>query len=83
MAEDRRDELQRWIAQTRSNQRKLGVIVVAGGLLGLLLLPWRGDVGGIVLGSFAILAAGGFWITFSHLQDFRAKLEALDRSPPR
>jgi len=83
MAENRRAELLRWIEQTRANQRILGIVSAAGALVGLLLLLWRSDVGGIVLGTLAIVAVCGFWITTSHLSDFRAKLEVLDRTPPQ
>jgi drug/metabolite transporter (DMT)-like permease len=79
-AADRRAELHQWIAETRINQRRLAGLLAAGAGIALALLAWRSDIGGAALGLLALIAFIGFWITSSHLQDFRARLDHLDSS---
>ncbi|HTM21550.1 MAG TPA: hypothetical protein VL172_13610 [Kofleriaceae bacterium] len=84
-ASDRRAELQRWISETRANRRRLALFLAPAALIAFALLAWRTDIGGAALGLLALIAFIGFWITSSHLQDFRARLDQVRPvgKPPR
>jgi hypothetical protein len=79
---ERRLELEGWIARTRRNQRTLGIAAAAGAAVGLVVTVWMPRIGGLGLGIVAIVAICGFWVTSSHIADWRDKLAQLDR-PPR
>ena len=79
--EERRAQLEGWIAQTRRTQKKLvfvaaGVVVVA-----LLLFSWRTDVAVFALLAGLLFAMCAFWITSSHITDWKQRLADLDRPP--
>ena len=76
---DRRAELEGWIAGTRRTQRRLLMALIAGAVIGFVLLAWRPAVGGFTLLADALLAICGYWITGSHLADWRRQLGELDR----
>ena len=76
---DRRRELEGWIARTRATQRSLAIVLAAGTVISVGLMPWRTQVGLVALAIVAIVALCGFWITASHLADWRDKLDQLDR----
>jgi len=79
---DRRRELEGWIAQTQRTQRKLAIGTAAGAVLALALAVWRPPIGGIGFAVVAIVGLCGFWVTSSHIADWRGKLDTVDR-PPR
>lgn len=81
-AMDRRGELESWIAETRRTQRRLGAGVAIGAVLALALMLWRPAVGGVLFAVVAIVGLCGFWVTSSHIADWRGKLDTVDR-PPR
>jgi hypothetical protein len=76
---DRRAQLQIWIAQTRRNQRRIavvtGVLAALSIVAGFVHRP-AGTVGFIVTVAFAIVS---FWVTTSHLADWRQQLDHLKR----
>lgn len=71
-----RDELAGWIAETKRFQRKLAIVVGALTALSLALGLWRKPVGGLGIALAVVVAAGGFWITSSHIAGWQAQLEA-------
>lgn len=80
--DQRREELLRWIAQTRRNQRVLGIIIAGAVALSLVLMLWRGEVGGILLAITVFSGIAGFWITGGHLIDWKGQLANLDKPRP-
>ena len=76
---DRRAELEGWIASTRRTQRRLMIALLAGAAIGFGLLAWRPAAGVFTLLADALLAICGYWITGSHLADWRRQLGELDR----
>jgi hypothetical protein len=69
-----RDELLGWIAETRRNQRILAFAVAASTALSVALWLWRKPIGGLGLLVTAFVALVGFWVTASHLNEWRAQL---------
>lgn len=76
---DRRAELEGWIAQTRRNQGRLALALAVATVISIGLLVWNVRIGGLVLAVVVIVAVCGFWVTTSHIADWRGKLEQLDR----
>jgi len=76
---ERRLELEGWIAGTRRNQRRLAIAVAASAAVALVVSVWMPKIGGIGLGIVVIIAICGFWVTSSHIADWRHKLAQLDR----
>lgn len=76
---DRRAELEAWIARTHHTQRTLGIVLGGAAAVSIALAFWRSQVGMIGLGIVVIVAICGFWITASHVADWRTKLDQLDR----
>lgn len=79
---DRRAELEGWIARTRDTQRKLAIGVACGIVVAIGLIVWKSQVGMAALGIVVLVAVCGFWVTASHIADWRDKLDQVDR-PPR
>ncbi len=77
--ERRRAELHLWIRETRHTQRQLAKLVGVLGAVSLGLMFWRPTVGIFGLAITSIVAFMGFWITASHIADWRAKLDDLRR----
>lgn len=71
------EQLQAWIAQTKRNQRRLAVGVFAGALASVVVWwQWWAFAGKAMLFASAVTAVCGFWITGSHIADWRAQLAA-------
>lgn len=77
--EARRVELNAWIARTRGHQKKLGIGTAAGAVVSIGLMVWNTTVGGVGLGTVALVALCGFWITAGHIMDWRNKLANLGK----
>jgi len=75
---DRREELERWIASSRLTQKRLKLILLAGGVISLGLFAVSRGAGGIGIVIVAFIAAAGFWITNGHIGEWEAKLYKLD-----
>ncbi len=80
--EQRRAQLLSWIAETRRNQRRFAIGLAIATALSFALMLWRTDVGEAGLGIVAISAVCGFWITASHITEWRSLLAELDRTDP-
>jgi hypothetical protein len=79
---DRRRELEGWIARTRKTQRTLAIEVACAIVVAIGVSLWNAQIGMVALGIVAIVAVCGFWVTASHIADWRGKLDQLDQ-PPR
>ncbi len=81
MADPREAQLIEWIARTRATQRKLRFVIAALVVVAIALGAWRRELG--VLGAIvtAIVGISGFWITSSHITDWRQRLDHLRRAP--
>lgn len=75
----RRDELESWIARTRANQRKLAVALGCAVVVAIALLVWRRPVGGVALAITVIVGLCGFWITSSHILDWKQRIADLSK----
>lgn len=80
MTTESREQLEAWIAQTKRHQRTLGVVLAAAAAGSVVLAVTVGTVGGFGIVIVVLVAICGFWITGSHLLDWRRKLAALDRA---
>lgn len=78
--EQRRDQLAAWIDATRRTQRRLGIGVAIAGVVALGLMLWSASVGGVALGTVVLVGGCGFWITGSHILDWKTKI-AETRQP--
>jgi hypothetical protein len=76
---DRRSELEGWIARTHHNQRTLAIVLACAAAASIGLGMWRANLGMIGFAIVAIVAICGFWITSSHVADWRGKLAQLDQ----
>jgi len=74
-----RDELERWVAQTKRNQRRIAVGLVAGLGVAIALAATLGAAGGFAIVIVVLVGICAFWITGAHLLDFRRKLKELDQ----
>jgi len=75
---DRRLELEGWIGRTRRAQRRLAAVVGCAAVIAVALAVWKSPIGLVAFGVVAIVAVCGFWVTASHLADWRGKLDRLD-----
>jgi len=74
-----RAELLAWIANTRRFQRWIAIAVVGLAALSLSLGRWHKPVAVIGLLIASAVAIIGFWVTSSHLADWRFQLEQRRR----
>lgn len=77
---ERRATLNTWIAGSRRVQRRLNTSAAIGAAMALVARfvssTWSTIGLLIVLGVYGI----GRWITFSHIADWKTRLEAIDRA---
>jgi Flp pilus assembly protein TadB len=76
---DRRLELEGWISRTRRNQRILAIVLACAAVVAAGVAIWLPRVGAVALAIVAIVAICGFWVTSSHIADWRGKLRELDQ----
>lgn len=77
--EEKRAELERYIANTKRTQKRLAVGLVIGVVISIGLLLWRAPVGGAGIAICAVVALSGFWITGGHIVDFRNRINDLGK----
>jgi hypothetical protein len=75
-----RDELLGWIEDTQRNQRILAFVVSASAALSVALMIWREPIGAFGLVVTAFVALVGFWVTASHINEWRTRLKSAPRS---
>jgi hypothetical protein len=75
---DRRDELERWIANSRATKQRLKQILLVAGAISLVLSFISRPAGAIGLVIVAFVAAAGFWITNGHIADWEDKIYKLE-----
>ena len=80
---DRRTLLQGYIVKTRRTQKWLTTGLVSATAVAIGLLFWSHTAGGFSLLSVGLIAICGYWITGSHLADWRRQLAELDRPRPQ
>jgi type IV secretory pathway VirB2 component (pilin) len=78
-APDRRAELLGWIAASRRLQFRLGIGLGIAAVAAIVATTIDGTIGGISLAMVAIVTVCAFWVTGSHILDWRNRLEALAR----
>lgn len=76
---DRRKELQRYIDDTRDNQRRFNGVLTALIAATLLVLIWNSAAGVLALLIVGIVAIGGHWVLYAHLESHRTQLAELER----
>ena len=76
-----REELERWIAESRATQGKLKLILMVGAAvaLGLCFVNRAAGAGGVAIVAF--VAVAGFWITGGHIAEWEAKIYQIDHPP--
>lgn len=77
---DRRKELEGWIAESRRLQVRmtLGFAVVAAAAL--VTLFFNAFLGKMALAILVVTAICAYWVTGSHIADWRTQLAALDQA---
>jgi hypothetical protein len=78
----RREELESWIAGSQRLQRKLALATGVGFAIAVGLAIWNATVGGAAMALVALVAIAGFWVTASHIADWRNRLAVLDVKVP-
>lgn len=74
---ERRAELLGWIAETRRNQRRLAILLAGFAVIAIGIMLWRTSIGVLALVIAGMIGMIGFWITWSHIADWRARLDQL------
>jgi hypothetical protein len=77
---DRRAELLGWIATSRRLQVRLAIGLALAAFAAIVVTTINGTIGGISLAMVAIVTVCAFWVTGSHILDWRNRLETLDRA---
>lgn len=77
--EQRRAELLGWIAASRRLQIRLGIGLAAAAAAAIVAISFSPTIGKLGLAMVAIVAVCAFWVTGSHILDWRNRLEELDR----
>lgn len=77
--EARRAELNAWIVRTRGHQKTLAIVLAVAAVVSIGLMFWNTTVGGAAIGTVALVALCGFWITAGHIMDWRNKLANLGK----
>jgi hypothetical protein len=77
-----RATLEKWIAETKRNQRLLGKAIVPAALVAIALVFVSRPVGAGAIGLVVLVAIFGFWIMSSHVVDFETRIDELERPRP-
>lgn len=77
---DRRAELLGWIAASRRLQFRLGIGLGIAAIAAIVVTTINGTIGGVSLAMVAIVTVCAFWVTGSHILDWRNRLETLERT---
>jgi hypothetical protein len=83
---DRRAQLLGFIAASRRLQLRLAVVLIVGAaacVACMVALPSVATVGKAGLALLAIVAVCAYWVTGSHILDWRGQLEVLAQSERR
>ncbi len=76
---DERAKLLGWIDGSMRFRRTLRVVMAIAAVIAFTIW-WRWSmIGGTALFVVGAVYAIGWWITFGHISDWRARLEVLDR----
>ena len=79
MASDTREQLEAWIAQTKRNQKKLGLGLGLAAVVSFVLIFTVGTIGGFALTFTIFIAIAAFWITGAHISDWRYRIAQLGK----
>lgn len=77
---DRRTELEGWIAESRRLQRRMTVGFLAVATAALVLLFFDAFLGKMTLAILVVTAICAYWVTGSHIADWRHQLQAMDQA---
>lgn len=77
---ERRAELLGWIAESRRLQFRMGIVLAVATAIALVVTVFNKTVGGVSLAMLAIISVCAFWVTGSHILDWRNRLETLEQS---
>ena len=78
-----RAQLEAWIAESRTTQRRLKLFLVPACLAAVVVSMFSHALGALVFVSIAIVAVFGFWITNSHITDWETRKNQVDRPPEK
>lgn len=81
-ASDRRAELEGWIASSRRLQIRMGIGLGVAALISLVIMIFDATVGKVGLAMLVITAICAYWVTGSHIADWRHQLEHLSKRKP-
>ncbi|MGE0549210.1 MAG: hypothetical protein AB7O24_30660 [Kofleriaceae bacterium] len=73
-----REQLLEWIDRSRRTQKRLAIGVAAGVVVASLLSS-RGTGGGFAWLIVGIVAVCGFWITSTHIAEWKDQVRKLER----
>jgi hypothetical protein len=80
---DRQADLIRWIASSRRLQRRFGVVLCVAAIASIIALQFDAVIGKAALAIIAIVAVCTYWVTGSHILDWRNQLETIDQARRR
>ena len=72
-------QLERWIEETRRNQKRLTIGLGVGTVVALITWWFDAFIGKTLVFAVVATAICGFWITAAHIADWRAQLAARRR----
>jgi hypothetical protein len=75
---DRRADLLKWISASRRLQFRLGFALAVGTVVSIVAMQFDSGIGKLALAMLAIVAVCAYWVTGSHILDWRNRLDALD-----
>lgn len=74
---DRRTELEGWIASSRRLQKQMAVGLGLATLIAFIVMFFDGKIGKIGLAFVVTTAICAYWVTGSHIMDWRHQLDVL------
>ena len=80
-----RADLEGYIAQTKRNQRRLGIVLAIAFVAALIGTIAHVPFAPHVIGLVAIVGVCGFWVTGAHIADWRRRIADLrdsSQAPP-
>ena len=74
-----REQLEAWIAASLRFRATLRVIALVAALIAIGVWWWSSTWGIVAMLIVGSVWGVGWWITFGHISDWRARIELLDR----
>lgn len=77
------EQLQTWIAETKRNQTRLAAGLLIGAMVAIVAWQFHSLIGKGLLFAVVVTGVCGFWITSSHIADWRSQLRVRNQGTPK